>query len=316
MQISQRVKVVYIAGNSYSGSTLLGLLLGSDPKAFFGGEINQLKRINQNRNPDDPSYRRCTCGESYENCCLWSHVKARFLGPIDFNPAPGFSLLNFKLLLKILNPCFKVTPRGTTEYGTLIETIVQFANERVKSASYVVDSSKSVLSLYSLANSSNVDLHVLEVIRDGVAVTSSCRKHGRSVGYGMVVWLLSNFFMVYVIRKMKLKTIRINYGQLCNNPDEEFERINRFLGLTLNTSEIVENVRREGYHILGGNKSVTDYAQKVKQFEGIQYNDNRGILTGVELCLTSMLLKPFNRWFLGRINEKGGRGSQSERVRT
>ena len=45
---SKRVKAVYIAGNSFSGSTLLGIVLGSDPKAFFGGEINQLNRINKN----------------------------------------------------------------------------------------------------------------------------------------------------------------------------------------------------------------------------------------------------------------------------
>ena len=34
------VKVVFITGSSYSGSTMLGLVLGSDDKAFFSGEVN------------------------------------------------------------------------------------------------------------------------------------------------------------------------------------------------------------------------------------------------------------------------------------
>ena len=35
MTPARKIKVVYIAANSFSGSTLLGILLGSDPKCFL-----------------------------------------------------------------------------------------------------------------------------------------------------------------------------------------------------------------------------------------------------------------------------------------
>ena len=36
-----RVKVVFIIGSSYSGSTMLRLVLGADDKGFFSGEVPQ-----------------------------------------------------------------------------------------------------------------------------------------------------------------------------------------------------------------------------------------------------------------------------------
>lgn len=64
-------KICFICGAGHSGSTLLGLILGSHSKCFYAGEANKTKYFN------DPSkdirFKSCKiCGP---NCNVWSNLK-------------------------------------------------------------------------------------------------------------------------------------------------------------------------------------------------------------------------------------------------
>jgi hypothetical protein len=304
MESTPRLKVIFIAGTSFSGSTLLGLLLGSDQSAFFAGEVKQFPRINNYKNPQDPSYRTCTCGKDFSDCPLWSEVKSGFQSTLDFKPAPGVSILNLKLFLKLLNPFFVLERHSSmTGYGSLIHTIFNLADQHIKAIEYVVDSSKSVHSLYTLTRSSEVDVYVLHIIRDGICACSSFKKRGYTAWYGMLVWLVGNMFMSLFVKKAKLNVIRIDYERLCKRPYDEFMRINAFLGTELNVSKTVNRVRREQYHLFGGSTQVLKYARKTRQFDGITYSDDRRILSSLELYLARSILAPFHRVFLGDFKD-------------
>jgi len=62
-------KVIFIGGAGHSGSTLLGLVLGSNTDAFYAGEARKSIFID---NPKTPLRKRIckTCGAS---CAIWSH---------------------------------------------------------------------------------------------------------------------------------------------------------------------------------------------------------------------------------------------------
>src|SRR5438105_3013640 len=58
-------KIVYIAGYSRSGSTILDILLGNHSQVISTGELVYL--FEDWNNPT----RSCTCGKPYGNCSFW-----------------------------------------------------------------------------------------------------------------------------------------------------------------------------------------------------------------------------------------------------
>lgn len=66
-------KVCFIGGVGHSGSTLLGLILGSHPRCFYAGEAGKTRRLVEGRG--DPRKRTCKlCGPS---CRIWSGFELR-----------------------------------------------------------------------------------------------------------------------------------------------------------------------------------------------------------------------------------------------
>jgi len=55
-------KIIYILGLSYSGSTILDLLLGLHPKIFGFGELNLVYK-----EQIDFKKRYCSCGKKYQS---------------------------------------------------------------------------------------------------------------------------------------------------------------------------------------------------------------------------------------------------------
>ena len=45
MSKNQKTKIIFLAGSSYSGSTILGIILGADKKVINCGEIDKYKEI-------------------------------------------------------------------------------------------------------------------------------------------------------------------------------------------------------------------------------------------------------------------------------
>src|SRR3982751_3117232 len=72
-------KIVYIAGYSRSGSTILDIVLGSQQNVFGTGELAYLF--------DDwlLTERKCTCGEAYNCCDFWRNFQLP--AGINFNKA-------------------------------------------------------------------------------------------------------------------------------------------------------------------------------------------------------------------------------------
>jgi len=70
MPLEKRLKICFISGAAHSGSTLLGLILGSHSSTFFMGEANKVSFFTD---PNfDPKRKYCRlCGKE---CNIWSKV--------------------------------------------------------------------------------------------------------------------------------------------------------------------------------------------------------------------------------------------------
>jgi len=290
----EKVKVVFIAGSSYSGSTMLGLVLGSDDAAFFSGEAKQYMRRRDAKQHQTPGHYFCTCGERYEECPFWRSVHARYGSERNLNPSPGFSWSNLRLVIHALIPFERRNDRPTAEHARLLETIRDVARADDSDIVYVVDSSKSVRSLDALAGASNIDLHVIHLIRDGFAVASSFKSRGWNAFYGMVSWGMLNVFLARYLRRNGIRNVRVDYGSLCLATAGEIERINAFLGFSLKPEQLTRRVRENVYHVFAGNKDVRGLSEK---FPGIRFRADRKQLNAVERLFAALLLAPLNRWF-------------------
>ncbi len=63
-------KVIFVGGSSYSGSTILDMMLSNSPKGFSLGEIHALFR------PYRPHHFTPMCGCNNNECNIWSDVKS------------------------------------------------------------------------------------------------------------------------------------------------------------------------------------------------------------------------------------------------
>jgi len=62
-------KVIFVGGSSYSGSTMLDMMLANSPRGFSAGEVQALFR------PYRPHHFNPTCGCSNKECDLWLRVR-------------------------------------------------------------------------------------------------------------------------------------------------------------------------------------------------------------------------------------------------
>src|SRR5438105_2750282 len=126
------MKLLYIASPSYSGSTLLALLLGAHPQIATVGELKG------NVAGDFDQYL-CSCGMRIADCGFWQQVRAEMgrhgahLRRADLGTrfrAPDRPLLDRLLRARVrrswletLRGCaLRIIPEGARRYDRIVET--------------------------------------------------------------------------------------------------------------------------------------------------------------------------------------------------
>ena len=76
-----KVKVIYIAGEGRSGSTLLERILGQHNKIFAAGELIHIWERSFMEN------QLCSCGKSFYECEVWKDIISNFRKKVhNINP--------------------------------------------------------------------------------------------------------------------------------------------------------------------------------------------------------------------------------------
>ena len=271
-------------------------MLGSQPNALFAGELKDYKRRMQSEIRGTGAF--CSCGESRESCPFWSIVQDRYGLEEELNPAPGFSWRNLVLGVKVVTG-LGLRRRRETAHGSLVSTIHEVARAIDPDLVYVVDSSKSTSNLEAITQLPNVEVSVVHLIRDGVAVAGSYKKRGFGALYGMASWSIGNIFTWLYLKRRGLRSLRVDYKALCVGDEATYRALNEFLGTNLKLDTAAEDIRRTHYHVVSGNGRVR---RSASDFQGIHYSESPWDGSRLESLIADKVIRPLNRSFgIGRV---------------
>ncbi len=234
-------KVLYIAGMTRSGTTLLGNVLNELPGFVGVGEVRSYWRARHEG-------RLCGCGATVSECSFWSEVadwiddhhgphpvdRARFLQDAHIRSLP--------LHLIRLARAPENGPSPAAEYAQLLAQLYEGIGA-VSAAEVVVDSSKGPHDAYVISRFTDLDLFVIHLVRDprGVAYSWSRRapnpdkpagyfeqRHASEVA---VRWVARNAITEMLLaRRLGPRYMRVRYEDLVSDPDETIGRIQAACG--------------------------------------------------------------------------------------
>jgi hypothetical protein len=170
------VKVLYIVGVGRSGSTLLERILGAVPGSVNAGELNAIfSRV-------AVQDQRCGCGEPFSACPFWHAVGDRAFGGWD-EVTRRMATLQPRLVRQRFVPAMSTGLASATYRRELDEYLDAYhrlyeAIAAVSNADVVVDASKSTAQLFALRRIADLDLRVINLVRDSRGVANSWCKTG------------------------------------------------------------------------------------------------------------------------------------------
>jgi hypothetical protein len=258
-------KIVYIAGYSRSGSTILDILLSSHSAIFGTGELVYLF--------DDwlNDTRACTCGEIYKNCDFWK----KFTLPDEISFEDAIRIIRSVESRKQLNALIegKIERNTIQKYQSIQSALYNYVFETSKKE-IIIDSSKTSRDMagrfYALYRYTDFDIYVIHLIKNGLSIVESFVKKGRNwtlEGYGKndrfmaarssLGWFLANSIAQRLGSLVPQKRfIQIKYEDLLNSPEITLQRIGGFLNIDI--SELITLIKNKTLlhpdHNVGGNR--------------------------------------------------------------
>jgi Sulfotransferase family len=269
--LSDAPKVLYIAGMTRSGTTLLDNLL-NELRGFMGaGEVRTYWRAM--REP-----RTCGCGALVSECEFWTQVsewiERRYCAlPVDRAlHLQRDHVRSLPLHLARLARAKPGEPSPGAEYAELMELLYR-GIAAISGADVVVDSSKGPHDAYVLSRFTGVDLYVVHLVRDprGVAYSWSRRAwHPDKPGSEFermnasevaIRWVSRNALTEGLLaRRLGPRYMRTRYEDLVTDPAGTIERIAAMCGARPEGPPITD-----GEISLGSNHSVSGNPSRLEK---------------------------------------------------
>ena len=239
---SARVRVIYVAGVSHTGSTLLGHILGELEETCYAGEIRNTwqRGILENR--------ICTCDARFAECAFWQTVIEHLPFAAE-RQAEKLSALHREAVRPSLVFPFRSTEMKQVDrsaFAAPTEALYAAAGD-VAGVRQLVDSSKSPLYAAFLRRLPTIDLRVVHIVRDPRAtVYSHLRRH--SFGYGetfkLSLWWLRSNVAIEKLGRTGVPYTRIRYEDFVEDPARSLYQITDALGLPRSRLPIEGRVAR------------------------------------------------------------------------
>jgi hypothetical protein len=236
-----RLKVLYIAGNGRSGSTLLDVILGQVPGFFPVGEVRNVWDYGVVEN------RPCGCGEAFGDCAVWTRILGGAFGD-ELPDAAGVAasreaFAQTKRLLPMLAFPGRYEPgRRSPELDAYLGILERLYHgiARATGSRVVVDSSKWPAYAFLLDRIPSIDLHVLHLVRDPRACAFSwTRKKEGEPGrlldrqgpvYTTSYWVVWNPVIRHLWQRRAGRYRFLRYEDFVQRPRESVQGILDFVG--------------------------------------------------------------------------------------
>jgi Sulfotransferase family len=235
-----RVRVLYIAGYSRSGSTMLDSILGQIHGFFSTGELYYV----WGRNVLDNTV--CGCGTPFRDCNVWKRVFEDAFGGIDaVEPREMVRLQDSytrtRHLPLVLVPWGRrLLASRLKRYLGCLEKLYHAIQDST-GCTVIVDSSKVPLYGYLLNTIPTIDLYVVHLIRDPRAVSYSWLKTrllpplpGKDEPIYMdrysptkssIFWAITNVAVEVFWRRQSGRYLMLRYEDFVDRPQQSLQRI-------------------------------------------------------------------------------------------
>lgn len=262
------MKCAFIVSPSYSGSTLLSILLAHHPDLVTLGEFLD----NQSRRYRDGEGDFCSCGERLAECPYMADLTRRLAARgMDFSVdypdtafrstdrladpvlrayvrSPAFEAVRRLAIMGI--PAAKDTVRRIVERNSaVIETILEMDDARV----YLDSAKNNNRVLYFHRYAAGMDVKVIWLIRDGRGVTTSIMRHtGVDVATAAARWATTQRSVIRTVGALPDRNVlTMRYEDLCTDPGRWLPETCRFLDL--DPAQLPESFSADGLHLTGNN---------------------------------------------------------------
>jgi Sulfotransferase family len=295
------VKVLYIAGSSRCGSTILGNILGELDGFFNGGEIRFLwSRVLQGR--------RCGCQRPVDECPVWKSVlpsggrDRQAIQALDHAQHAVLRLHHSPKLLR-RSPKSLLRSRELANYVRAMTDVYKRLSG-VTHARLIVDSSKRPSNAAALRLIHGVDPYVIHLVRDSRGVAHSrLRPKANPDGAGEmpivsswvsgIDWMATNLAAEDLTRHWPPdRTILLRYEDFVTDPRNAIDRIAAFVGERIQPDPFIDDnaVKLGANHTVSGNPDRFERGP-VRLRADVEWLDRmRSLDRGVTTALTLPLL--------------------------
>lgn len=241
------LKVLYIGGTGRTGSTLLDRLLGQVPGVFAGGELAFFWRMALREGG------RCTCGAAVRECPVWRPAVARaFPDGIDADEMIALrrraNSVHLPLMVSRAAQARLLRRLGPfpARVAALYRAVADLTDSRL-----LVDSSKEPHYSWILRSREELDVRFVHLVRDPRAIAHSWRRRRVELGLGdrmmeqrgpaksAVYQDVSNVASELLWSRRRGRYLRLRYEDLLDDPAAAFERLETFVGETLDTTSFL-----------------------------------------------------------------------------
>lgn len=282
-------QLIYVPSVSHSGSTLLDVILASQPTVFGLGEVHRLSMPVAERVISFGN--RCACGQVIEQCEFWQlvfqGVKEKGLRG-DVHKGIPIALSHFdaeqhkrnrfnQLLTLLATPktaklfClfshrFKLEYLAAQRSWQFFDVIAKHTKSR-----YLVDSSKSPGRMKMLYLVRPHNMKVIRLVRNGRGVVHSLCKKKFSFDNACQFWFKQNNAIHKTLLSMRYSDVLwVRYEQYCDDINSTVKQLASFLNLTEPLFDI--KLDTLNCHQIPGNTMLHNNRQKISKDE--QWKDN------------------------------------------
>ncbi|MGH2962026.1 MAG: hypothetical protein ACRDL3_07540 [Solirubrobacterales bacterium] len=263
------IRYAYLVSTSYSGTTLLSILLDGHPAIVSIGEVDNTIRdaIEAGRHTEYP----CSCGAPIRECSFFTGVKRHCaqqgveLDLHDFGIRLGGGMgpnarrllfgwpTHLVWLARARSAFLNQLPRYRRHVDHVFDRNIAIARAAldVSGKGVFLDASKGVARVPYLHRRSELDLRVIHIVRDVRAFAHSHRRrdHTRTARAARS-WVRTH---TNAIRLASLvgedRYLRFRWEDFCVHPDESLDRIGHFLGAE--PTELIARVNDQRHHVIG-----------------------------------------------------------------
>ncbi|MDZ7721966.1 MAG: hypothetical protein U5R06_03840 [candidate division KSB1 bacterium] len=283
-------KVIFILSVGHSGSTLLDISLGQFKNTFSTGELKHLTWQYYRKIENIDSVQKCTCGEYFDNCIVWSNVindlakyrKVEIKKTPELVPIKHFDSLSYftdfkkdKIIRYIYkwNLFYKIIPqklfsnylKKSNANNKVIYDSIFSHNPMIE---YIIDSSKDIIRFNELRK--KIDVFPVILIRDINEVMKSKwvkESKGKVIGWQNYY----NKHILSIIKHMNDKDFHIiSYERFIDNSLKSIEELST--KLNIDAAEFRTDIPMNDYHIVAGNGMRYTDVVNIKKRE-ININD-------------------------------------------